>query len=111
MTSLKKGDHVITSKGNHGKIISLNNDIAIVKIGYKHFEIEVQNLTNINDGSTFEVEYSDGVTPNKTTIFIKHGTVLFEYQQGYLLYKELQKLLKQKLNTTSNLLITKVLIP
>lgn len=111
MTALKKGDHVITNKGNHGKIISLNDDTALVKIGYKTFEIELQNLTNINNGSTFEVEYSDGVISNKTNIFVKHGTVLFEYSQGELLYKELQKLLQQKLNIQSRIVITKIIIP
>ena len=112
MNKLKVNDHVITNKGNHGKLISFkDNQTAIVKIGKTLVAIELQNLININGGYTFEVEYIDGIKPSKTNVFIKHGTILFDSSYGEVLYKELQNQLRLKLNIYINPLITKITIP
>lgn len=107
--TLKKDDHVITNKGNHGRIVSINGNVAEVKIGRNVFEIESQNLTNINNGSMFEVEYIEGVKKGKSSLFVKHGTVLFDTFGGELLYSTLQNQLISLLN--KQVLITKISIP
>lgn len=109
--SLQKGDHVITNKCNHGRILSITNNIANVKIGNIAYNIELQNLTNINHGKLFKVEYIENNCTNKTLVFLKHATVIFDLSSPNLLYNTIHKLLQQKLNISENISIIKITIP
>jgi len=106
---IKAGDYVITNKGNHGKVMSVGQHTAIVKIGYKTFEIELPNLHNVNKGAMFVINYlNNDNTSCRTTLFIKHGTCLYENNVALLptiVKKQLDEQLKQ--NTT----ILNILIP
>lgn len=75
---IKEGSHVITSKGNHGKVMVVKHTTAMVKIGNTVYEIDKTNLVNITDGSIFKVTYTDVDNVKHTTqVLIKHGTALY----------------------------------
>ena len=76
---MKERDFVVTNKGNYGKIISMNENKAMVKIGYNTHEIEIYNLTVVTDGTHLQVRYiNKSASIQNVNLFIKHGTVIFD---------------------------------
>ena len=113
-TDITPGSMVVTSKGNHGRVVSVGTNVANVKIGYKIHEIELYNLTNVTKGTNFQVEYNltDG-TVHKTFVFIKYGTIIwdmFNPKSTENLLKIIEVSLAKKLNVQS-LIIVKINIP
>lgn len=111
---IKQGDMVVTSKGNYGRVITVNSTVAIVKIGYKNHEIELYNLINVQNGTHFRVQYDvyDG-NINTDILFVKHGSVIWDlYDPTAMtnLLKMIEHSLIKKLNVPQ-VKILKISIP
>ena len=101
-TVIKDGDYVVTNKGNRGKVILVGHETAKVKIGYKTYEIELTNLYNVNKGTLFIVDYKNNFDiPSRSTVFIKHGTLLFNDGNDVVL-KVVQEALNKQLEILEN---------
>lgn len=104
---------VVTSKGNYGKVISVGNSTAMVKMGYKVHEIELYLLIDVTNGLHLKVTYESEDKEDVGLVFIKHGTLLwdaFDPRTTEILLKVVKDNLIKKLNNT-NIKILKVNIP
>lgn len=72
------GDKVLTSKGNFGKITSIKGSLANVKIGYKEYEIELNNLISVLNTQIINVKYIKDSTSQKIAIPVEKGTIIFD---------------------------------
>jgi hypothetical protein len=110
--NINTGTHIITNKGNHGIVLDIKDSIALVRIGNTNHSMLLSNLVNIDDGITLRVKYIDDTSEIDTyyneTVFIKHGTSLFNAPINNLQII-VEKLLKQKLTTQFTIL--EILIP
>jgi preprotein translocase subunit YajC len=111
--SVKPGDMVVTSKGNYGRVVSVGGATAMVKIGAKKHEIEVNNIINVNDGTHFKVTYSDGSKEVIELVFIRYNTVIwdmFSPNCSAMLINAVENVILKKL-TVDSIKILKIQIP
>ena len=87
------GDKVLTSKGNFGRVTSIERDKAKVKMGRWEFEIETVNLIPISNTQIINIKYIKDSVTKKTSIVVEKGTILFDINNPDVLENYIKEIL------------------